>query len=398
MGGAVGHLQHLHDDRSLTFSDIKAILTAAAEGNLKFTEKLDGLNVVFSWDIKSNVLKIARSMGDIKRFGLDSVKLSEKFSGRDKSLQDAFNLGYAVLKGSLDALSLSDKIRIFGKNANMWYSAEIIYTASPNVIHYSQNAVVLHAWPTFAVNKQKISFVANSKGVFLLASRLKEMQKSVAVKNWSIFGPTTATLGKLKDSSALKKAINSLDVLSKESGLDEFSSIDQYIRNCLSVQIKKLRLTEDIQNLILARCMEDECCLTLTDIRKKADKKHHAAITEFVKTSSVTIRTLVRPIELIVNDFSIELLRDYRSPFIVDSAKEVKRIKEELSGAIEAIRRSNSARNLEILSAQMEKLKSVENISTAAEGTVFLWKGNAYKFTGNFSAINQLLGLFKYGN
>jgi hypothetical protein len=45
----------------------------------------------------------------------------------------------------------------------------------------------------------------------------------------------------------------------------------------------------------------------------------------------------------------------------------------------------------------MEKLKDVENVSTAAEGFVFDFDGHTYKFTGNFAPVNQLLGLFKYG-
>ena len=52
---------------------------------------------------------------------------------------------------------------------------------------------------------------------------------------------------------------------------------------------------------------------------------------------------------------------------------------------------------MEILQQQMRKLKNIENVSTAAEGFVFDYDGNTYKFTGNFAPINQILGLFKYG-
>jgi len=44
----------------------------------------------------------------------------------------------------------------------------------------------------------------------------------------------------------------------------------------------------------------------------------------------------------------------------------------------------------------MEKLKSIETISTAAEGFVFDYDGYTYKFTGNFAPINQILGIGKY--
>ena len=33
----------------------------------------------------------------------------------------------------------------------------------------------------------------------------------------------------------------------------------------------------------------------------------------------------------------------------------------------------------------------------SAEGFVFDYDGNSYKFTGNFAPVNQLLGLFRYG-
>jgi hypothetical protein len=52
---------------------------------------------------------------------------------------------------------------------------------------------------------------------------------------------------------------------------------------------------------------------------------------------------------------------------------------------------------MSVLSTQMGKLKSVENITSPMEGVVFVYKGNAYKFTGSFAAANQILGLFKYG-
>ena len=51
MGGAVGHLMHLYDNPDLHFWEMKDILSAAASGKLtSATEKLDGMNLVFTWD------------------------------------------------------------------------------------------------------------------------------------------------------------------------------------------------------------------------------------------------------------------------------------------------------------------------------------------------------------
>ena len=45
MGGVAGHMDHLYDDRDLTFAGMKEILSAASEGKLSYEEKVDGQNI-----------------------------------------------------------------------------------------------------------------------------------------------------------------------------------------------------------------------------------------------------------------------------------------------------------------------------------------------------------------
>ena len=44
-GGAAGHLQHLYDNRDLTYNELESILTKASQGSLVGTEKTDGFNI-----------------------------------------------------------------------------------------------------------------------------------------------------------------------------------------------------------------------------------------------------------------------------------------------------------------------------------------------------------------
>jgi hypothetical protein len=108
-------------------------------------------------------------------------------------------------------------------------------------------------------------------------------------------------------------------------------------------------------------------------------------------------KNTILPLEGVIHDFSVEMLKGLQSAFILDNVKEVSRLRREVAQAIETVQNSNSEEAMEILKQQMEKLKSVENVTTAAEGFVFNYDGQAYKFTGNFAPMNQLLGLFKYG-
>ena len=69
MSGAAGHLMHLYDDPDITFGEIKDVLARAAQGKLEqVTEKLDGRNIVFTWNVKEGGLKVARAAGDIARW------------------------------------------------------------------------------------------------------------------------------------------------------------------------------------------------------------------------------------------------------------------------------------------------------------------------------------------
>jgi hypothetical protein len=212
MGGAVGHLAHLFDNRDLTFGEIADILTSAASGKLeKVSEKLDGLNLVFSWDVSTDSLKVARNSGNIKSVGLDAESLAAKFEGRG-NLSEAFDSAFKVLNGALGSLPQKTKLNVFGPQANRWYSMEIIYVANPNVINYDSNNVVFHGWPVFKVEDGKVEMTDDDMGgVDLLTSYVEKMQNAVEIRGWKVRGPALARMQKLSDDSILNDTLSKID-------------------------------------------------------------------------------------------------------------------------------------------------------------------------------------------
>ena len=399
MGGAVGHLAHLYDNRDLTFSEIEDILTAAASGKLsKASEKLDGLNMVFSWDVSTDSLKVARAGGDIKRGGMDAETLAAKFEGRG-NLSDAFDSSFKVLNGSLGALPEKAKLKVFGPRANRWYSLEIIYAANPNVINYDSNNVVFHGWPVFNVTKTgEVEMTDDDRGgVDILTSYVERMQKAVDVRGWKVRGPALARMKKLSDGSILQTTLSKIASELSNAGLDGSVTMREYLQTKTRQEAESLGLPRDIVDMLVDRCLGEPNAPTLVDIRKKANKADHGTITDFIKSCPGRIKGYIRPIELAINEFAIELLKGLESTLIDDTEEEVVRLRSEVSQAISAIESSGDEGAMAILKAQMEKLKSVSNITSPVEGVVFIYKGNAYKFTGSFAAANQILGLFKYG-
>jgi hypothetical protein len=398
MGGAVGHLMRLFDNRDLTFNEIADVLTSAASGKLqKASEKLDGLNLVFSWDVSTDTLKVARNSGNIKSGGLDAESLASKFEGRG-NLAEAFNSAFKVLNGALGSLPQKMKLEVFGPQANRWYSMEIIYTSNPNVINYDSNNIVFHGWPVFNVDKNgNVEMTDDDKGgVDILTSYVERMQKAVEIRGWKVRGPALARMQKLSDDSILNGTLSKIDNELSSMGLDSTSTVRDYIKAKITQDVEDLNLPPEIEGMVVLRCLADPGAPTLVDIKKKANKSTYETINEFIKSSPKRFKTYIRPIEIAISDFAVELLKGLESTLIDNTEEEVMRLRSEVSKAISAIESSGDEAAMTILKVQMEKLKSLENITSPVEGVVFIYKGNAYKFTGSFAAANQILGIFKY--
>jgi len=396
-GGVVGHLMHLYDNRELTFAEIKDLLTSAADGSLEsVTEKLDGINLVFSWDVSANDLRVARNSGNIKSGGLDEEAIASKFRDRG-SIAVAFNTAFSILRAALESISNDVKVKIFGLNASTWYSMEIIYTENPNVINYDSNNIIFHGWPVFEIKNDVIAKVENSAGVDLLQANISRMQNAVKVRNWRIRGPAVLNLKGISDGTILQQTLASISSAQANADVTDSDTIDMYLHNLLAEKVANLGIPETSAIEVVARCLGDAGAPGLVQIKSKLPKEYHAKVSDFVKSSPKLLKEFVQPIEFAINKFAVEVLKGLKSTLIDDSDREILRLRSEVEKAIKAIEASGEDVAMNVLQAQMQKLENLENISSSTEGVVFIYKGNAYKFTGSFAPANQILGLFKYG-
>jgi len=378
MGGAAGHLQHLYENRELTFKELKQILTHAATGRLEeTTEKFDGMNLMFSWDFATNSLRVARADGDIKRGGMNSKALSEKFKGRGH-ISEAFNTAFKVLRGALSSLSPTDKRRIFGTSRNRWYSAEVIYTENPNVVNYDCNAVTFHKWPVKSISSGRVITIEAPQGVEALVENVSKMQRAVSHSSWKLSGPRVVHLQKLSDGTVLKESIKALDLAMRRAGVTDSNTVGDYLRALVHENALDLTLPPRVTEMVVSRCMGDEYAPTLIDIKKCIDKSEYVAVRQFVENCPKLFKECVRPLSSAINSLACEMLKGLQSSLVENSSEEVDRIKAAVEAKIRQVEESG------------------DDAQTPIEGVVFMWKGNAYKFTGNFSAACQILGLFRY--
>lgn len=398
-GGAVGHLQHVYDNEDLTFGEIKDILERASSGRLqKVSEKLDGMNLVFTWNVGEGQLRMARGGPDIRSGGMNMKQLAAKFFGRG-NVEEAFNSAASVLRKALSALSQETLSRIFGDDGNRWYSIEIIYTNNPNTIVYDTNSIVFHGWPIFELQADgSVERTDDDSGIGILEKNIEGMQNAIAERNWKIRGPAMIRLKKLSDGSFLQKTYAKIDAALTRVGVSDNDTIADYMRACFQDEVENLGFSEDVQPELIDRMMHEPDAMSATQMLSLTDDpSEEDLIKDFVRGEKFLRERFIAPIEEAIYDVSLEALKGLESALIADSEKEVQRLRKELTTAINKIEASDNRTAMEILSSNLDKLKGIENIGAPMEGIVFIYRGNAYKFTGAFTPVHRILSLFTFG-
>jgi len=394
MGGAAGHLQHLYENLGLTFGEIKEVLANAAEGHLeKVSEKLDGMNLVFTW--APDGLKAARNGGEIKAGGLDAAGLAKRFRDRpNQNIEVAFSAAFKVLNQALGVLDEKTRAHVF-RDGRRWYSMEIIYASEPNTINYDSNNIVFHGWPIYDVKDTGVEKSSDDSGVELLTKRIDQMQNAITQRDWQVRGPALLRLQKLGDGSILRRAEAQIDGAMAAGGVDDGDTVYDYLRNLFADDVRRLKLPDAVYKMVVERCATGTP--SVVDIKRQTPKDQQATMQAYVKASETLRDQWMAPIESAIHFFAIEVLRGLHSTLISKSDEEVARLRHDLGRAIRTIEASGHPRAMEVLQAEMARLGNIENLAAAMEGIVFFFKGEAYKFTGAFAPAHQLMALFKYG-
>ena len=400
-GGLYGHLNHLYDNPDMKFGTIKQIFNTASSGELIGSEKVDGQNIYLSYSLADGKAKAARNKTNIKQGGMDAQALAAKFADRG-ALTDAFTQSFDAWERILESFDKEVLAKIFGPDANIWYNAEVMDPKNANVIKYDTRWLLLHRDGHSEYDRETGTVVDKdvSGNVKFLENALEKVQQSQRPEDFTVKMKAVQNLEALEDDTALKQAVAKINKLISSSGLNDDSTIGEYIVARLSPLVQKAfpELPEDRQKLLIRRLLPHSD-VTIPQITKGLDKETKAKISQFSKQDGKKVLgQIIHPLESIVHDFSVEMLKGLKSVYILDNDREVQRLAGEVQKAINAIQSSGNEEIMSIMQRHLDKIGgSAEGVKTAVEGFVFDWDGVTYKFTGNFAPANQLLGLFKYG-
>jgi len=395
MGGLGGHMAHLHEDINLTFGEIKDILATVASANIEVTEKVDGYNL-FLTVLPTGEIRTFRNTGDVKRGGMTPQEYADKWKGHPAEF--GFMRGFSAVSQAIEGLG--SQVKSIFKNGSRYLNMEIMYynaetDRDSNIINYGASYVVLHGFSSFDDEDLEVD-----KGFEQLVDALNKTEVEIDQELWQIYGPQIIPLINIANGKAHQILNQRIDQVSAEYGGDS-ATLSEYVADKLSIKMSEAGLSEDVIRHVVQRAIYTGDPKTYEGLSvnniKKIDKKNAAIISSFATSTNIKkhVSHVLRPIERIISDFAIEVLRGIESFFAIDHDVAVQKMRQQVGESVAQIRQAIKlgTPNLgEMVDRQLEKLGQIENIASSLEGIVFRYNGKTYKLTGAFAMVNQIIG------
>ena len=400
MGGVAGHMAHLSEDTDLTFNEIVSILGKVANAEIdNATEKVDGQNLFLTVD-ESGEIRTARNSGDVKKGGMTTDEYISKWAGHPA--ENAFTNGFKAVSAALRKLSPEDLEAIFA-NGQRYVNMEIMYPSNPNIILYSSPNIVLHGLQYFGDEEETPEMRQITKQKFIKLDNLIDgASEKVGEEEWAVNGPKLVALKNIADGSALEDVTAKIESFAAPVGMD--ATLGGYIEQVVRGYGEQVGLPPDVTDKLVLLMLQPEEAkergINVVGLKKGLPKELQATVSNLgSKTKSRKyIAGVLKPLEIAISDFAIEVLRGVKSYFVSDNDQEVARMRAELEQSIAYLKNlqaSGDEKMGELIDVQLAKLGNIENVASSMEGVVFEYPPGSdkiYKLTGAFAMANQIIG------
>lgn len=400
-GGAAGHMSHPFDEKELTFGDFKKIVEFGLRGELNFeeevTEKTDGQNVFAT--VKDGQAYFARNKGELK-FPMDLDAFKQKFADHASDMvRDTFQMTAEELAVALPKLSAKD-LEVFGNGLN-WMNMELINSENPNVIYYDRDLIQFHGIKETDGEGNIIG--ENPKAATAVAKALEKIEANIGNK-YTIIPPQVVKIGKDIDFEANKaKFLKQIEDLRKQYNLTDADEVSRYHEMWWRETIDKNfpDLTQDHkEGLLLRWAYDDKKTLNLRALDKELGKDKAALIKKFDKEDlKKKQKENMRPFEDLFLELGSVILKNASNFVAANPDAEMQRLHNQIRTEAEKIKKGGDIKQIEKVEAELARLERIGGVESIipTEGIVFRYKGKTMKLTGTFAAINQLMGIIKYG-
>ena len=399
-GGAAGHMSHPFDERDLTFGDFKKIIEYGLMGELNFeeepTEKTDGQNVFAT--VQDGEVKFARNKTELK-FPMDLQTFKQKFEGHpSKMVEETFQTAAEELAAALPRLSSKD-LEAFDNGKN-FMNMELIYSKNPNVIYYDRDLIQFHG---IKITDGEGNIIGeDNKPARSIAAALEKVKANIG-KVFTIIPPQIIKIGKDIDFDQNKaKFIRQVDDLRNRFNLSDQDEVMKYHEAWWRDQIEQnfADLPQDIKEGMLLRwAYDDKKTLNMRSLAKEIGKEGAEKVKSFDKQKGVLYKQNIRPFEDLFLELGSIILKNASNFVAANPSAEMQRLHNQIRTEASKIKKGGSEEQINKVMAELERLDRIGGVESIipTEGIVFRYKGKTMKLTGTFAAINQLMGIIKYG-
>jgi hypothetical protein len=402
-GGAAGHMAHPFDDKSLTFADFKNLIEAGLSGELNFeedaTEKTDGQNVFAT--IQDGQVKFARNKGELIS-PMDLQTFKQKFDGHASAMvEETFKFAAEDLANALIKLPLKIQEETFENGLN-WMNMELIYSKNPNVIYYDRDVIQFHGIKKTDGKGNIID--EDNKPASAIAKALEDVKANVG-KTFTIIPPQIIKIGKdINFDQNKAKFIKKVEELQDTYNLTDADEVSRYHEMWWRDQINSFfpDAPQDIkEGLLLRWAYDDKKTLNIRDLEKMGLSKEQAdAVKKFDKEDvKKKYKENIRPFEDLFLELGSIILKNASNFVAANPSAEMQRLHTQIRTEADKIKVGGDIAQINKVMSELERLDRIGGIESIVptEGIVFVYKGKTYKLTGTFAAINQLMGIIKYG-
>lgn len=378
MGGIAGHMNHVYDNLNLTFSGLLDIFTQAAAGALRPTEKVDGQNLYFTYDLRDDKVKFARRPDEAASGGITKESLNAEFvRKRDASANpegyqnvvDAFYLGMTAIELALNSVSNDVLVSLFERakladvgdetafdTPTVFINCEIMYSENRNMIMYDGDFIVFHKFDLLNENLESLSedellqLDSSMREKFnALVAEVEKSEQVVGERKWKVVGPQVRELNNL-DVSFLEEAREKIETIIRRYNLTLDDKFSDYLARGIEEYIQQAGFTVTVPQdvvTILQRAVIDPKGFAenpgsiggnlqlpsgpgKSALRKKiinnymgGSKQDAALLSNFLsKTKSFALMTaILEPFAQITPGLTASLMRGVPSAFMTDSDK-----------------------------------------------------------------------------
>lgn len=363
MSAILGHINHIHEDYSLSFAEVANMYRMIELGKIPLTEKVDGVNMIITK--KGNDLAFIRNNEQLKN-PLVLNKMAAYYP--HTNISSALNDLLPIFKEINNSIDLTDR----------YINLELIHPLIENVIQYKFPMVILHN--VFKVNDNKLNLISLSEtnNIFNLLCQINGVQLPTKL---SYLSQTSLDLGNefLKYSLSCSPQIVNI-----------YYKIEQQFKQFIKDRFVGLNNEELIQSLI-------QRWLYNNKKDNPIDKRFGIYITMIKTFEMVELKNIIKSFK-----YELEILFGKTANQIIRNCTGylgcgINNFQERMTDCIRKVKSNKEDSN----KLRLEVLKFselYENTPIQYEGAVFRYNNKQYKLTGTFAPVNQILGFYKYSS